>query len=286
MVEIRPAEPRDATAAAAFLQRSLGGRGDHYRRYLACPWLAKLPGKQPNLGHLIEADGQIRGFFTSTYAHRLHQGEQLIACNTHSIAVDPDYRAHTLKLFKAALADRTVGYTCFTASDNAAAVFRFFKFVETPCVRWAVPVAAGLWPTLVVLPKLRVVVDHAKIAKRLPPELAQLALDHRGCAQVLCELGGQQSLVIAIARGQKLRYGETLFVSEPALLPQTLAAVTLALGVQLRAPVISIDARWLPTAPRYARRLLRRPRHVRAPVGWPFDDMLYSELVLRYAHQQ
>ncbi len=279
MVEIRPAEPRDAEAAAAFLQRSLGDQGDHYRRYLTCPWLAK----PPNLGFLIEADGQIRGFFTSTYGYRMHHGERLVACNTHSIAVDPAYRAHTLKLFKAALADRSVGYTCFTASDKAAEIFRFFKFVNTPCIRWAVPVGAGLWPTLGALPKLRIIVDKAKIAARLPAELAQVAIDHRGCAQVLCELGGHQSLVVAIGRGQKLRYGETLFVSEPALLSQALAAVTLAIGVQLRTPVVSFDSRWLPTAPTFARRLRRRPRHVRAPAGWPFDDMLYSELVLRYS---
>ena len=75
VVEIRPAEPRDAVAAAAFLQRSLGDHGDHYRRYLTCPWLAK----PPNLGHLIEAEGQIRGFFTSTYAYRMHRGELLIS---------------------------------------------------------------------------------------------------------------------------------------------------------------------------------------------------------------
>jgi len=279
VIELRPATATDASAAAAFLQRSLG-QGSHYARYVCDRWARDRP-----RGYLLADGGVIHGFFTTTYAQRWANGNAYQACNVHSIAVDPAYRQHTLKLFKAALADRSVGYTCFTASDAAAEVFRFFRFVETPCVRWAVSAASGALATLTALPRLRVYLDAATIARRLPAELATVSTDHRGCAQVLCEVQGQQSLIIAIARGRRLRFGEVLYVSNPSILPQSLAATTLGLAAQLRTPIVSYDSRWLPNAPWFARKLLRRPRHVRAPADWPFDDMLYSELVLRYGRR-
>jgi hypothetical protein len=286
MVTVRPATTADLDAVVEFLARTLrGGPPARYRRFLSYAW----PVDKPHLGYLIE-EGGVHGFMGSIFSERHIGGRTHRICNLHSLAVDESHRKHTLQLFKHFLADKTLTYTCFSASPPTAEILRFFKFEELPGARVIVTPLSGLagLRSAVLPPRVRVTGAPDEIDALLDDEHERrIARDHRlyRCAQLVIARGDRRCLVVAVRRGRGRRhFADILHASDKQLLMQSLPWLHLPLARQLRTALTGIDRRWMAAPPRasfvYAN---LRPLHVRSPSLAPPDiDALYSEFVPMY----
>jgi len=284
---IRTATPADTGAIADYLAGALGGAGGaaRYRPYLEYRWLAD----KPDLGVLIEDSGKIRGFIGAIYARRTIAGRVHAMCNLTSIAVDESHRKQSLQLFAAILRRKDLSFTSFSASDQVAQIFDFFKFVHCANERVVTTPVAGLGALAGALGRgrPRVIREPARVDAALAPDERQVAADHRAyrCGVFLVTRGERRCFTVTVRRGRGARvFADVLHASDPGLLMDCLPWLSAA-ALRLHGTVlVGIDRRWVGAAPRGAftyRKL--RPIYLRSPSLTLAElDPLYSEIVPMY----
>jgi hypothetical protein len=282
MATIRPATHADLDAVVTFLAAELGGAGGaaRYRHYLGYTWLAD----KPDLGMLIEDEGQVRGFVGAIYSARRHGSEVLQLCNLTSVAVAPDYRKHTLQLFGALFKRKELTFTCFSASPEVQKILGFFKFQHRPADKVIVAPISGL-RGLRSLRRVRVITGADALDAELDDVERAIARDHRGyrCGELLITDGNARCFVVAVRRGRDIRrFADVLYASDPQMLLEHLPWIHAPLFRSLGTVLTGIDRRWIRHAPPRPSVVYTnlRPVYARSQtLDVDQVDGLYSELV-------
>jgi len=251
-LRVRPATLADLDAVAAFLARSLRGEGGpaRYRRLFEYPWLAD----KPNIGALIEHDGNVGGFLGAIYSHRTIAGHPRAICNLTSWAVDEPCRRASLAMLKCLLDQRGHIFTTFSASPQVAEILGVLKFQTERSHKLLFTSAAAL----IRRPRGEPVdvtggADH--IAPRLDPDHRQILDDHRPyrCGHVLIERGSRRCYALTIRRGHGPRaFADVLYASDPQLFVDAIGAVQPVLFRAHRTLLTGIDLRWIDRPPAFA----------------------------------
>ena len=276
---IRAATTADLPRLAEYLAERLRGDGGpaRYHRYLDYRWLAD----KPDIGVLIEDDGEIRGFIGAIYAFRESAAATVSFCNLTSIAVDESHRKLTLQLFNALFKRKELSITCFSASDRIAKILEFFKFTHRPSDRVVATLASSL-RGLRHLRDVDVVTDLATLATELDPVQRKISQDHAPyrCAQVLLVRGTRRCFVVTGRRGRGVKaFADVLYASDPELLVELLPFLHAPLFAMHRTALIGIDQHWVKHRP-FGSFVYRKLR----PTYWRSTavssvDLLYSEAV-------
>lgn len=279
---VRKAEDADLPRVTRFLAGALGSTPEHFSRMLDYPWRPA----DATYGVLLESGGDVVGFIGMLFADRVLAGRALRTCNITSVAVAESHRKSSLKLFKAALSDKSVVYTCFSASPTVAEIFRFFKFTEHPTVKVVTsPLASPRSFGPSVARRARVTSGARIDEGALSEDERKLAREHHesGAAVVLVSARDERSLVVAVRRARgRLVFADVIHVSNPSLFAETLALGASALAWKLRTPVVAVEERWMSRRPLASFKYDKlRPIHFRGPeVRLDVIDALYSEVVL------
>ena len=274
---IRRAFATDLAAVTEFLAVRLAGAGGaaRYLRILDYRWCAD----KPDLGVLVEDGGRIRGFIGAIYADR-PAGR---FCNLTSIAVDEDYRRLTLQMFGALFRDKSLAFTCFSASEAVEAILQFFKFQHWPNERVVVGPPSGL-RAVTRVGRVHVISDPGELDIQLRPDELAIARDHRPyrCGELLVVDGNRRCFVVTVRRGRGIRaFADVLYASDPELLVGRLPWIHAPLFRAHHTLLTGIDRRWVRLTPSLSFVYTKlRPTYVRAAGLDPTTiDALYSELV-------
>lgn len=119
-VEVRPITDEDAGGVARFLHENLNSRVSRaaWGAILAPPWSVDAP----NHGFQLVADNRIVGAYLAVYSEREVDGQQRRFCNLAAFCVHEDYRAHSLRLIRALLAQRGFEFTDLSPSGSVVAL--------------------------------------------------------------------------------------------------------------------------------------------------------------------
>lgn len=275
--EIRPATREDVVSVSAFLARTLqGGPPERYTRYLDYEWNRS----DSEIGSLLEVEGRVRGFIGAIKAVRIISGAAHQTCNLTSISVEEPFRSMSLHLFQAALKNRDVSYTSFSASPEVETILSFFKFAQRPGSKLILPPGASIgtrpW-------RFGIETDPARM--ELDEELRRLARDHHdsGCAVIEIRDRARSGLIVAARRGRDVRaFADVLYASDGELLLDALPRVQLVLARELGTLLVGVPPDWVSRRPRASFQYTKlRPIYLRSPRLKLSDvDGLYSELAL------
>lgn len=186
-VDVRPIREIDAAAVSAFLHDHLNSRVSPaaWRAILAPPWNAAAP----NHGFQLVAGDTILGVYVAVYSEREVDGETRRFCNLAAFCVLEDYRAHSIRLMRAILAQKGYEFTDFSPSGNVTALNKRLGFV-------ALDTTTRLTPNLPRLPRrgLTVSDDPAVVTGVLTGQDAHVYRDHLGAAAA--------RHIVVVARGE------------------------------------------------------------------------------------
>jgi len=170
--DVRPIADEDIQAVAGFLHDRLNPRVSRasWGALLAPPWSVTAP----NHGYQLIAGGGIVGAYLAVYSERDVDGEQRRFCNLAAFCVLEEYRADSLRLIRAILAQRGYEFTDFSPSGNVVALNQRLGFA-------ALDTATRLAPNLPRLPRrgLTVSEDPRRVAGVLTGQDARVYQDHR-----------------------------------------------------------------------------------------------------------
>lgn len=280
---IREARERDLTAIAAYLAPRLGGRGGarRYRRFLEYPWLTE----KPNLGYVIDDDGQVGGFIGAIYARRVVGGREHLFCNLTSWHVEERFRNLSLALAGRLLAQPGCTFTTCSPSERVVEVLKFFKFQVLDPEKMVFAPFSGLADSL-RRPRARVSWGR-DLPDRLTGPERRIFDDHRSyrCGHFLVERGAARCYFVTVRRGRGARaFADVLYASDPNLLAESIAFTHVPIALTHGTVFTGIDRRLLRRRPAdaFVYRSLR-PLMFRSDSVTAQDiDALYSELVPMY----
>jgi hypothetical protein len=169
-VDVRPIRTNDAAAVADFLHEHLNSRVGTaaWRAVLTPRWT-----EAPNSGFQLVTADAIVGAYVAVYADRWVGDESRRFCNLAAFCVLEEYRAHSLRLMRAILAQKGFEFTDFSPSGNVKALNERLGFtVLDPATR--------LSPNLLCPPRrgLTVSDDPAVITRVLTGQDARVYRDH------------------------------------------------------------------------------------------------------------
>src|SRR2546425_460437 len=277
--DIRPVRGTDIEPLCAFLDRGFGARipAAAWRLLFDYQWLDE----KPNLGFLLIAGDEIRGFIGMVYARRLVQGKTALVCNLSSFYVDPDYRGWSFALLARALRDETVCYTSLTPSRTVAHMCEAMGFSYIDRNKIILP------PLLNALtlrgPTPQIIFDPEQVRALLGSEQRQIFDDHApyDCLQLVLQSGSERAYLVAKRRKiRQLPVSELLYCSAPSLLARHLERVKLAIIWRQRSVALTAEAGFF-GALRPRGKVIRQPMLFRSSILRAHElDKLYSELVL------
>jgi len=277
--DIRPVRATDIEPLCAFLHRGFGTRIPvaAWRRLFDYKWLDA----KPNLGLLLVAGGEIRGFMGMLYARRLIQGKTALVCNLSSFYVHPDYRGWSFALLAHALRDETVCYTSLTPSRTVTQMCEAMGFSYIDRNRII------LLPLLNAItlrgPSSRIISDPEQVRALLDGEQRRIFDDHApyDCLQLVLESGSKSAYLVVKRRTlERFPVSDLLYCSAPSLLARHLERVKLAVIRRQRSVALTAEA-GIFGAPRPLGVVIRRPMLFRSSVLQAHElDRLYSELIL------
>ncbi|WP_165384900.1 hypothetical protein [Cryobacterium sp. SO1] len=173
--DVRPITDDDVQAVAGFLHDRLNQRVSRasWVKLLAPPWSVTAP----NHGFQLLAGGSVVGAYAAVYSERDVDGEQRRFCNLAAFCVLEDYRADSIRLIRAILAQRGYEFTDFSPSGNVVALNRRLGFA-------ALDTATRLVPNLPHPPHRGVTVsdDPRLVAGVLTGQDARVYQDHRNAS--------------------------------------------------------------------------------------------------------
>lgn len=139
-------------------------------------WLALLrpPWRTlPTRGFQLRADGQLVGVYAMVYAYRGQGAQERVVCNLAAFCVREEHRPHSLRLLRAALAQRDMLLTDLSPSGNVPAINQRLGFSSLDtATRLVLNVHAPRRGAAVTD-------DHDRIAALLTGEDALVFRDHR-----------------------------------------------------------------------------------------------------------
>jgi hypothetical protein len=274
-VELAPITRGDVPRVAAFLHRHLDDAVsvDRWTRAIAVPW-------SDAFGFMLVDDGDVVGAQLAWRSQRTIAGREEPFCNLGSWCVLPEHRTHSLRLVRAALADRDCHYTDLTPRPEVVAINERlgFRHLDTTTL---------LVPNLPWRGAGNVTDDPAILERTLTGGPRQIWLDHRDAEparHVLLRRGHAWChVLLRLERRRGLRFASVLHVSDPVLF----AAMTRALGSHLllrhRAVAMLVEPRIAGSRPRPAFALRStQPKMFRSSrLELAHADDLYSELVFQ-----
>ncbi|MBX0299450.1 hypothetical protein K2F54_05610 [Cryobacterium sp. 1639] len=200
-VVVRPTGENDANAVSLFLHQHLNSRvsAEAWHGVLSPPWYAE----SPNLGYHLVVGGRIVGVYAAVYSERVLDGTVHRFCNLAAFCVLEDYRAHSVRLLRAILAQKGFEFTDFSPSGNVVAVNERLGFT-------ALDTTTRVVPNLPSLPRrgLTVSAEPSVVAGVLTGTDARVYRDHLGAPAahhiVVIRDGGYSYLVVRKDRRKRL----------------------------------------------------------------------------------
>jgi hypothetical protein len=274
-VELAPIARQDVARVAAFLHEQLDADvpADTWARAIDLPW-------SDGLGHMLTDGDDVVGAQLAWRSTRAIDGRRERFCNLGSWCVLPEYRAHSLRLLRAALADRDCHYTDLTPRPEVVAINERlgFRHLDTTAV---------LMPNLPWPARGSVSDDPAVLERTLTGSSLQLWRDHRDAepARHLVLRRGEAwcYVMVRIERRRGLRFASLLHVSDPGLFAALARALARHLLLRHGAVGTFAELRIAGRRPWPAVALRRsQPKMFRSSRLEDADaDDLYSELVFQ-----
>src|SRR5207247_1553444 len=214
--DIRPVRATDIEPLCAFLYRGFGTRIPlaAWRPLFDYQWLDE----KPNLGLMLVAGGEIRGFIGMLYARRLIQGKTALVCNLSSFYVHPDYRGWSFALLAHALRDETVCYTSFTPSPSVTHMCEAMGFSYLDRNKIILPPLLNA--STLRWPSSRIISEPERMRALLDGEQRRIFDDHApyDCLQLVLQSGSESAyLVVKRRKIGRLPVSDLLYCSSPLL---------------------------------------------------------------------
>jgi hypothetical protein len=265
----------DVLRVAAFLHEHLDAEvsAERWARAIDVPWSAEL-------GYMLVDGDAVVGAQLAWRSERTVAGRTEPFCNLGSWCVLPEYRSSSLRLLRAALADRDCSYTDLTPRPEVVRINERlgFRHLDTTAV---------LMPNLPWPVRGSVSSDPAVIESTLTGEELLRYRDHAGAEparHVVLRKGDRWCYVmVRIERRRGLRIASLLHVSDPELFAAMTRALARHLLLRHGAVGTLAEDRIAGRRPRPSIRLRRTaPKMFRSSRLRPSDaDDLYSELVFQ-----
>lgn len=276
-VELAPITDADLGEVADFLSVNHNDRVPWESACATVPWKVDAP----NHGFMLRDGPNVVGTLLALYSQRRVAGQVERFCNMGSWCVLSDYRAHSMSLLDALLAQDGYHFTVLSPDDGPREIlsWRKFRFLDTS----AALIPNLPWPT--VPSRTRVSSDPQVIARTLTGVEFDLYRDHAHAlaARHLVVLRGQESCYVMY---RKCRYkgipvfAIVLHVSNPGLFQRALMPLTRHLLVRHGLVATLAELRLIERRPRMSFELDSWPKMYRSADLEPAQiDDLYSELV-------
>jgi hypothetical protein len=274
-VDLRPITRDDVPRVSAFLHAHLDDTisADRWARAIDVPW-------SDELGFMLLDGEAVVGTQLAWRSRRLLAGREERFCNLGSWCVLPGHRGHSLRLLRAALADRDCHYTDLTPRPEVVAINERLGFQHIDTTMALVPHLP--WPV-----RGSVSSDPAVLERTLTGVPLQRWLDHRGAEParhvVLRRDDAWCYVMFRVGRMRGLPIASLLYVSDPALLAAMARPFARHLLLRHRILATLAEDRIAPVRPWPAIPLRRTPpKMFRSSRLGPTDaDDLYSELVFQ-----
>jgi hypothetical protein len=279
-VQLVPITDSDVRRAAEFLNANLNQRvpADHWERAVDLPWSVD----KPNAGFMLLDGDSVVGVQLAFYSERTIDGRRESFCNLGAWCVLPEYRFHSLRLLKAALAQDGYHFTDLSPYGTVIRVNTKLGFGFLDTTTRLVPNAP--WPTL---PRRNVITsDPENIERTVTGRDLQIYRDHAatGAARHLVLIREADYCYVVFRKDRRKNlplFASVLYVSNPELFRKMARPLARYLLVHHRALATLMEDRIVGHRPRLAFKL-RSPRRkmFRSPHLEPAQiDDLYSELV-------
>lgn len=216
-VEVVPIGAADLPRVAEYLHVHHRGSFDAEewaRSGIASPWNVEPP---PNHGFMLVDGNEIGGVIVAMYSKRLVDGREIDLCNLSSWNVRPEYRLHSFRLLREALAQDGFHFTDLTPTEEVQRMnLRLgFEYIDTTTT--LVPNLP--WP--LVPSGTTITVDPRELEQRLSGRALEIYRDHRHAIparHVLLSQGNRSCYVIyRRERRKKLPlFASLLYVSDPS----------------------------------------------------------------------
>jgi hypothetical protein len=215
-VELAPISDADVPAVAGFLHAHLNDRVPlpTWVAAMSAPWRAEAP----NHGFLLREGHRIVGAQLAFYAERTIAGRTERFCNLAGLCVLPGFRAHSVRLLTAVLAQDGCHFTDLSPTGNVIPLNARlkFRFLDTS----AALMPNLPWPT--VPRRTRISADPDLIASMLTGAELELYRDHAQAvaARHLVLIRGSDSCYVMfreVRAGTWPVFGMILHVSNPEL---------------------------------------------------------------------
>ncbi len=276
---LRPIHKADFEAVGQFLHTRLNAR------LSPADWAAAMvPSwgyEGPNHGYMLVVGDDIVGVQLAFYSMRETSGGPVRLCNVAALCVLPEYRAHTLRLFWAILAQPGFSFTDLSPSGNVRPLnLRLgFQMLDTTAV-----LVANLL-SLPTVSQIRLVSDQQTIGETVAGPAHQIFQDHRfarGARQLLLVRGDRQCLVLYRRDRRKglPLFATILYVSDPDLFARGRGQVFRHLLLRYGIPFTLMELRIVGARPPLSVLLPgHRPKIFRSQeLSEGAVDYLYSEL--------
>lgn len=219
-VDLRPIADADLKSVGEFLHDHMNGRipAATWTAAATPPWSVEAP----NHGFMLVADDAIVGVHLAFYSERQVDGRTDRFCNLAAWCVLPEYRAQSLRLLKALLAQDGYHFTDLSPSGNVVPLNTRLKFQRLDT---ATALVANLpWP----LPSkgTRIVTDPKAIERLLKGRDLAIYRDHAGAAAAhhLVIVRGAESCYVIFRRDRRKNiplFASLLHVGNPDLFRRT-----------------------------------------------------------------
>ena len=265
----------DVPRVAAFLHEHLDRAvsAERWARAIAVPWASQV-------GFMLLDGDAVVGAQLAWPSRRSVGGREERFCNLGSWCVLPGYRRHSLRLLRAALADRDCTYTDLTPRPEVVQINERlgFRHLDTTTV---------LMPNLPWPVRGSASSDPAVLEATLTGAELQRYRDHAGAEparHVVLRRGDAWCYVMfRVERLRGLRFASLLHVSDPALFARMARPLARHLLLRHRTVATLAELRIAGRRPWPAIALRRKPpKMFRSDRLGPADaDDLYSELVFQ-----
>ena len=279
-VELAPITDADVAAVADFLHANLNNRvpPPTWVYAMSAPWKAE----GPNHGFMLRDGQRVVGVYLAFYSERTVAGRAERFCNLASWCVLPDFRAHSMRLLKALLAQDGYHFTDLSPTGNVIPLNARlkFRFLDTS----AALMPNLPWPTLPRRTKISA--DPDVIASTLAGAELELYRDHAQAAaarHLVLIRGGDSCYVMfrEVRAGTLPVFATILHVSNPELFRRAAGPLTRYLLVRHRLLATLAELRTVRYRPRLSLMLSSPlpPKMYRSASLEPAQvDDLYSEL--------
>jgi hypothetical protein len=273
-VELSPITDGDVAGVADFLRANLNDAVP-WERCASAPWA----GRSPNHGFMLRDGSRVVGALLALYSERLVDGRVERFCNMGSWCVHPDYRARSISLLRALLAQDGYHFTVLTADVGPQEILAWSGF--RPLDTSAALIPHLPWPN--PLGRTRISSDPDVIGSTLVGTDLELYRDHSEAlaADHLVLVRGGESCYVAYRKStfRNRPVALLLHVGNPDLFHRALLPLTGHLLVRHRLVATLAELQLIGRRPRASFAVNNWPRMFRSATLDPgCVDYLYSEL--------